>query len=231
MAATLVLVPGLNCTRALFEPQIAALGSGREVLLADHSRDDTIAAIAARLLEAAPERFALAGLSMGGYIALEAVRQAPERVSRLALLDTNAIADTAERRQLRERQIALVREGRFGEVVEEIWQKAVHPDRLGEPALRGVYDRMAEETGPETFIRQLQAIMSRRDSRPLLPAIAAPTLVLVGDEDKLTPPEQSREMAALIRGATLVVVPACGHLSTLERPERVNEALRAWLAA
>jgi pimeloyl-ACP methyl ester carboxylesterase len=90
---------------------------------------------------------------------------------------------------------------------------------------------MAEETGPDIFVRQLRAIMSRRDSRPLLPAIAAPTLVLVGDEDRLTPPEQAREMAGLIPGATLVVVPECGHLSTLERPERVSEALRAWLAA
>jgi pimeloyl-ACP methyl ester carboxylesterase len=130
MPETLVLVPGLACTRALFEPQIAALGARREIFVADHTRDDTMAAFAARLLAAAPERFALAGLSMGGYIALEVVRQAPERATRLALLDTNAVADTQERRQLREKQIALSRSGRFGEVMEEIWRKAVHPRRL-----------------------------------------------------------------------------------------------------
>jgi pimeloyl-ACP methyl ester carboxylesterase len=130
MPETLVLVPGLACTRALFEPQIAALGTRREIFVADHTRDDTMAAIAARLVAAAPERFALAGLSMGGYIALEVVRQAPERATRLALLDTNAVADTQERRQLREKQIALSRSGRFGEFMEEIWRKAVHPRRL-----------------------------------------------------------------------------------------------------
>jgi pimeloyl-ACP methyl ester carboxylesterase len=230
MPETLVLVPGLACTRALFEPQIAALGARREIFVADHTRDDTMAAFAARLLAAAPERFALAGLSMGGYIALEVVRQAPERATRLALLDTNAVADTQERRQLREKQIALSRSGRFGEVMEEIWRKAVHPRRLRDAALRGIYDAMTEETEPESFIRQIRAIMSRRDSRPMLPTIAVPTLVLVGDEDRLTPPEQAREMAGLISGAELIEVPRCGHLSTLERPEAVNEALERWLA-
>jgi pimeloyl-ACP methyl ester carboxylesterase len=230
MADTLVLVPGLACTRALFEPQAAALRAGREIVVADHARDDTIAAIAARLLAAAPARFALAGLSMGGYIALEAMRQAPERVTRLALLDTNAVGDTEERRETREKQIALSRGGRFGDVMADIWQRSVHPERLQDAALRRVHDAMAQETGPETFIRQTRAIMGRRDSRPMLPSIGVPTLVLVGGDDKLTPPEQAREMAALVPAAVLVVFPRCGHLSTLERPDAVNDALGDWLA-
>jgi pimeloyl-ACP methyl ester carboxylesterase len=231
MAESLVLAPGLNCTYRLFEPQIAALGQDREIVLADHTRDDDMAAIARRLLAAAPERFALAGLSMGGYLALEVVRQAPERVTRLALLNTNAHADTDEQRRNREREIEFAEGGRFREVCDARWEKSVHPDRLADPELRRVYDLMAEETGPAVFVRQLRAIMSRRDSRPMLPTIRVPTLILVGDSDALTPPEQAREMAGLILGATLVTAPACGHLSTLERPQAVADALKSWLEA
>jgi pimeloyl-ACP methyl ester carboxylesterase len=231
MAETLVLAPGLNCTRRLFEDQIAALGPDRPVFVADHARDDDMAAVARRLLAAAPEKFALAGLSMGGYIALEVVRQAPGRVTRLALLDTNARADTDAQRRSREGEIALVEAGRFRDVCDARWRKSVHPDRLGDAGLRRTYDLMAQETGPEVFVRQLRAIMSRRDQRPGLPAIGVPTLVLVGDADELTPPWQAREMAGLIPGAAIVAVPACGHLSTLERPREVEAALAAWLAA
>ena len=131
MTETLVLVPGLNCTARLFEPQIAALRAGREILIADHARDDTMAAIARRLLDRAPERFALAGLSMGGYIALEVMHQAPERVARLALLDTNARADTDEQRLSREREIALAEGDRFAQVCEARWARSV----LAGPAL------------------------------------------------------------------------------------------------
>jgi pimeloyl-ACP methyl ester carboxylesterase len=231
MVESFVLAPGLNCTRRLFEPQIAALGRNREIVLADHARDDDMAAIARRLLAGTPERFALAGLSMGGYLALEVIRQAPERVTRLALLDTNARADTDEQRRNREREIALAEGGRFREACDARWEKSVHPDRLADPELRRTYDLMAEETGPAVFVRQLRAIMSRRDSRPMLPEIGVPTLILVGDADALTPPTQAQEMAALIPGATLVMVTACGHLSTLERPQAVTDALAAWLEA
>jgi pimeloyl-ACP methyl ester carboxylesterase len=229
MTDTLVLVPGLNCTARLFEPQIAALGAGREILIADHARDDTMAAIARRLFERAPERFALAGLSMGGYVALEVMHQAPERVARLALLDTNARADTDEQRLSREREIALAEEERFAQVCEARWARSVLADRRSDPELRQAYDLMAAETGPEVFVRQLRAIMGRRDSRPTLPAIRVPTLIVVGDADELTPPEQAREMAGLIPAAALAVVPRCGHLSTLEQPQTVNAALATWL--
>ncbi|MEE1657786.1 alpha/beta fold hydrolase [Microvirga sp. CF3062] len=229
MAETLVLIPGLACTSRLFEPQVAALGSERTILVADHTRDDSIPAIAARLLREAPERFAVAGLSMGGYIALEVMRQAPERVARLALLDTSARPDSVEASQDRERLIALAQAGRFEDIHSRLWPRLVHSDRQADQDLQEVVIGMMRETGAEAYIRQQRAIMARADSRPNLPGIEVPTLVLVGEGDAIMPPEIAREMAEMIEWASLVVVPESGHLSTLEQPERVTRALRLWL--
>jgi pimeloyl-ACP methyl ester carboxylesterase len=226
---TLVFVPGLNCTEALFEPQIEALSGTYRIIVADQRRDDSFAAMAQRLLAQAPERFAIAGLSMGGYVSLEVLRQAPERVTHLALLDTSARADTPEASANRERLIALAESGRFEEVHRVLWPRLVHPDRLTDAALEAIVLRMLRDTGPEAFVRQERAIMARQDARPMLPGIEIPTLVLVGEQDILTPPDLAREMAEAVEWASLVVVPECGHLSTLERPEAVNHALRAWL--
>ena len=230
MTEPLVLVPGLNCTPALYAPQWPALAPGRTILVAEHSRDDTITAIAARLLAAAPPRFALCGLSMGGYIAFEVMRQAPERVTRLALLDTSAKGATPETNAPREQMIELAEKGAFDNVVTLLWQKLVAPARLTDEPLRLMAKQMAEETGPQGFARQQRAIMTRPDSRPSLGAIAVPTLVLVGEEDQITPPAEAREMAEGIgANARLVTVPACGHLSTLDAPERVTRELLDWL--
>jgi pimeloyl-ACP methyl ester carboxylesterase len=231
MPDPLVLVPGLACTAELFAPQVAALESRHRVTVADHAADESMPAIARRLLAAAPPRFALAGLSMGGYVALEVMRQAPGRVSRLALLDTSARPDGDEAKANRERLVALALGGRFDEVGEALWPRLVAPDRVGDLALRETVERMRRETGPEAFARQQLAIMARADSRPDLPGIEVPTLVLVGEEDVVTPPEIAREMADAIEWASLVVVPGAGHLSTLERPDAVTRALEAWLGA
>jgi pimeloyl-ACP methyl ester carboxylesterase len=226
---TLVLVPGLNCTEALFAPQIEALSSTCRVMVADQRQDDSFEGMAARLLAQAPDRFALAGFSMGGYVSLEVLRRAPERVTHLALLDTSARADTPEAGANRERLIALAESGRFEEVHRTLWPRLVHPDRLDDKDLEAVVLRMMRDTGPDAFVRQERAIMARQDQRPMLPGIEIPTLVLVGEQDVLTPPELAREIAEAIEWASLVVVPDCGHLSTLERPEAVNHALLAWL--
>jgi pimeloyl-ACP methyl ester carboxylesterase len=226
----LILVPGLNCTAELFAPQVEMLGRSRRIQVAEHRQDDSLAGIARRLLAAAPERFDLAGLSMGGYVAFEVMRQAPERVARLGLLDTTARPETAEASEARRGLMRLAEAGRFGEAVESLWPRLVHPSRREDAALKEVVDRMARETGPEAFVRQETAIMGRPDSRPLLPGIEIPTLVLVGALDVLTPPEAAREMAEAIEWASLVVVPDSGHLSTLERPEAVTHALEEWLA-
>ncbi|WP_243368919.1 alpha/beta fold hydrolase [Microvirga solisilvae] len=229
MAETVVLVPGLACTARLFEPQISALSEGRDIIVADHTQDDSIPAIAARLLKSAPERFSLAGLSMGGYIAMEVMRQAPERVQRLALLDTSPRPDTPEATRDRERLIALAEAGRYEQIFPQIWPKLVHPERQGDTALQETVFGMMRETGPGAYVRQQRAIIGRADSRPLLPSIEIPTLILVGDGDLITPPEIAREMADMIEWASLVVIPDSGHSSTLEQPERVNRALQMWL--
>jgi pimeloyl-ACP methyl ester carboxylesterase len=226
-----VLVPGLNCSARLYAEQIPALWRFGPVLIADHSRDDSIAAIARRILTMAPPRFALAGLSMGGYIALEIMRQAPQRVAKLALLDTGARPETPQQTAGRLPRIALAKSRRFAEVPDGQFPLLVHRNRHGDAVLKNLVRLMAEETGADAFLRQMQAIMGRADSRPALAAITCPTLVLVGDGDELTPPALSEEMAAAIPGARLVLVPDCGHLSTLERPQTVTQALCEWIAS
>jgi pimeloyl-ACP methyl ester carboxylesterase len=225
----IVLIPGLFSSPRLYADQISPLWRYGPVTLADHTRDDSMAAIARRILSTAPPRFALAGLSMGGYIAFEVMRQAPERVVKLALLDTAAHPDTAEQATLRCAQIELARNGRYSEIPEALFPRLVHPSRHNDEALRQTVRLMAEETGAEAFIRQQTAIMNRPDSRPGLGAIACPTLVLVGDHDELTPPDRAREIAGAIGHARLVVVPDSGHLSTLEQPQRATQALVEWL--
>lgn len=230
MTTPLLLVPGLGCTERLYAPQVAALADVAATHIVDHGSHATIAEIAAAALAAAPPTFALAGLSMGGYVAFEMMRQAPERIARLALLDTMARPDSAAILERRHRHLALIADGRYGAVIEALLPVLVHPDRLADDALVTIVREMADDTGPERFARQMRAIMGRADSRPTLAAIRCPTLVLVGAEDALTPPELAREMHDGIAGSRLVVVPDCGHLSTIERPEAVTAALRAWLA-
>jgi pimeloyl-ACP methyl ester carboxylesterase len=225
----LVLVPGLLCTGALWAPQIAALADIAACTMADHRRHRTMRGIARSILAAAPERFALAGLSMGGYIAYEILRQAPERVQRLALLDTGARADTPERTAARRELIATAEREGVRRAQEVLMPTLVHPARLDDRPLVDTVLQMAVDTGLAAFKRQEAAIIGRPDSRPLLASIRCPTLVLVGEQDARTPPTLAREIADAIPGARLEIVPDCGHLPTLERPEAVTRALRAWL--
>jgi len=224
-----VLIPGLTCSARLYAEQIQALWRFGPVTVADHTRDDSMAAIARRILAAAPPRFALAGLSMGGYIAFEIMRQAPDRVAKLALLDTGARAEAPEQTERRKVVIALAKSGRYAEVSDIAFPLYVHRNRHDDTALKETVRMMAAETGVEAFLRQQQAIISRPDSRPGLGAIKCPTLVLVGDGDEATPPELAREIAGAIGGARLVVVAECGHLSSLEQPDKVTAALAEWM--
>jgi pimeloyl-ACP methyl ester carboxylesterase len=226
----LVLVPGLLCSARLYAPQIAALWPHGSMTVADHRRDSEMAAIAARILADAPPRFALAGLSMGGYIAFAMLRQSPDRIAKLALLDTSARPDTVEQSSGREKFISMAEAGKLSDIVEALTPRFLHRRHQSDEALKRVVRDMAADTGPEAFVRQQRAIMSRPDSRPLLASIRCPTLVVVGDGDELTPPELAREICTGISGARLVVVPECGHLSTIEKPDAVNAALAEWLS-
>ena len=229
MTETILFVPGLNCTGEVFAPQIAALSPVWRCVVADHSHGATIPEIAAHILARAPERFALAGFSLGGYIAFEMFRQASARITRLALLDTQATPETEAARERRLELLVMVQDGRFAEAEQAHWPDVVHPSRYGDVALRDTKVRMAQDLGPDLWRRHIAAIMARADSRPTLAAIKVPTLVLVGDTDRLTPPERAREMVAGIADARLVVVPDCGHMAPIERPDAVNAALADWM--
>lgn len=224
-----VLVPGLLCSADVFAPQVAALWPYGPVTVASTLEGDTITAMAAAILDAAPPRFALAGLSMGGFIAFEIMRQAPDRVLKLALIGTSARPDTPEEVMQRRALVDLARTSDFRSLLTEVFRTILHPSLQDDPVLRDITVRMGLTIGVEGMARQMEALVTRADSRPGLPAISVPTLVLVGDSDPLQPVDRSEEMATAIPGARLVVVPDCGHGSTVERPDAVNHALIEWI--
>ncbi len=225
----LVLCPGLLCDAALWRHQIENLADIADITVGDFTIDDSLPGMASRLLATAPERFALAGLSMGGYVAQEIIRQAPERVTRLALLDTSARADTPEQTKRRRDLMDLAGRGRFRGVTPQLMPLLIHPDRLEDEPLTQAIMAMAENVGPEAFLRQQTAIAARPDGRGDLAGIACPTLVLCGRQDRLTPVEVNIEIAEGIPGADLVILGDCGHMTTMERPEATTAAMRVWL--
>ncbi len=224
-----VLVPGLACSPRIYDPQIPALWRQGPVFLANHARGGDMAAIARRILAEAPLRFALAGHSMGGYIVLEMFRQAPERIARLALLNTSARPETPEAAERRRGWIAEVKAGGYRAVMDRLFANFVHPALARDERLHRIVLDMADDVGPDAFVWQLEAIMTRADSRPTLAQIKCPTLVLTSDTDNMVPNELSTEIADSIAGAKLVKIPDCGHLSQLEKPLAVTEALLDWL--
>lgn len=226
----LILVPGLLCDALLWQPQILGLAGAATCWVPDHARHDSVAAIARAILAESPfDTFALAGLSMGGYIALEIARQAPARVRRLALLDTTAAPDSEEAGDIRRAQMAMWRDSGVHAVVDATLPRAVRAAAQGDAALRAAITTMALNTGYDGFVRQQTAIMGRIDSRPTLAAIACPALVLCGREDVLTPPLAHQAMARALPNARLVQIADAGHLSTLEQPQAVTAALQQWL--
>jgi pimeloyl-ACP methyl ester carboxylesterase len=228
----LVLVPGLLCTDLLWRAQLDGLADVAAMTVATAQREhDDLAAIAAAILAEAPARFALAGLSFGGYVCFEIMRRAPERVERLALLDTSARPDADEQKARRRALIELAQTGRFLGVTDRLLPLLIAGSRLKDAALVADVKRMAQDVGRDSFLKQQKAIMGRPDSRPDFARIACPTLVLCGRQDELTPLARHEEIAAGIVGSKLVVLEDCGHLSTMERPAEVNAALRGWLAA
>ena len=226
----IVLIPGLLASPRLYAEQIPELWRIGPVMVAAHTRDDSMAAIARRILATAPPRFALAGLSMGGYVCFEILRQARKRVSRLVLLDTSARPDMPEQSEQRRAQIDMARGGRLGEVADMLFPRLVHARRWGDESLRRIWRAMVQEVGADGFVNQQTAIIGRPDSRPGLAAIRCPTLVIVGDGDVVTPPERAEEIANGIPGARLSVIRDSGHLSTLEQPAAVTKSMAQFLA-
>lgn len=226
----ILLIPGLNATARVYAEQLPALWRFGPVTIASHRTGRTMGEIAAHILGTAPPRFALGGFSLGGYIALEIMRRAPERVVRLALIDTSARPDTPEQTERRRQLLAIAEAGGFARIPDLQFPNTVHPERTGDDRLKAIHRQMALDSGAEAYARQQAAIIGRPDSRPNLAAIACPTLVVVGDGDQITPPEIAREMADATAGARLAVIPQAGHMALLEQPEAVTDALVGWLA-
>jgi pimeloyl-ACP methyl ester carboxylesterase len=230
MTDALVLLPGMMCDARLFAPQINALSSERAVVIAPVTLGERIEEIASNILDQLPGRFALAGLSMGGIVAMEILRRAPDRVSRICLMDTNPLAETPPEAAAREPMIIGVRAGRLDEVMRD----ALRPDYLapgpGRADVLKIMYRMAADLGPDLFIRQSRALQRRRDQQGTLRRCKVPALVMCGAHDRLTPPKRHGFMAELIHNAELKIIAGAGHIPSLEQPEATTRALRDWLS-
>lgn len=229
MPEPLVLLPGMMCDARLFGPQIAELSAEMCVTVAPVTQGERVEEIASGLLDQLPARFALAGLSMGGIVAMELLRRAPDRITRLALMDTNPLAETPQVAAAREPQIIGARTGRLAEVMqEEIKPSCLAPGPHRAEVLDLVMD-MAQTLGPEVFVRQSRALQRRRDQQGTLRKCKVPTMILCGAHDTLYPIKRHTFMAELIPYAQLKVIETAGHLPTLEAPEETTLALREWL--
>lgn len=224
----ILLVPGLNTDARVFAQALPALWPDGPVMIANHLEGEGVADIARNILAGAPSAFALGGFSFGGYLSFEIIRQAPERVRKLLLLDTSARPDTAEATEVRRRRIEHTQAGKFGMVIEQSFTNSVHPDNQSDSRLYSIHRAMAEANGPDAYVRHQLSIIARPDSGPLLKSIVVPTLIVVGEGDEITPPDAAREMHEGIAGSRLELIPRSGHYALLENPERTGAVLRTW---
>ena len=225
----LVLIPGLMLDERMWVEQLSALAPLANITIPDRSRPNTIGAVADYILSVCPEAFALGGLSQGGVIALEIMRRAPERVTKLALLDTTHKVDTHAARQVCLDGIAMARDGKYDQVMAEFLPRLITPKHFMDETLVDALTEMARDLGPEGYVREQQQMLSREHYEDLLPRITVSTVVVCGAEDAFFSPEQHKEMAARISESNLVVIPDSGHMTTMEQPEAVNKALLGWL--
>jgi len=234
MKPTLLLLPGLMCDAAVWAPQLESLDRVADCVVADYGLCDSITRMAELVLEQTPsEKFAMAGHSLGGRVALEVMRLAPQRVERLALLDTGTHALAAGESGAKERAgrmalLALARSHGMRAMGRQWAHGMVHPSQLESALFDSILD-MLERSSCEQFAAQINALLSRPDAGPLLGAIACPTLLLCGREDSWSPPAQHQTMCDQMRHAWLYIIEHCGHMSTLEQPAAVNQALVDWL--
>ncbi len=229
MRETLVLLPGMMCDGRLFAPQIAAFSHQRAIMVAPLTGANTIEALATSILADAPPRFALAGLSMGGIVAMEMIRQAPKRITRLGLLDTNALADPPDKAAMREAQVEKALNGGLRAVMRDEMKPNYLTDGPRRDAILDLCMDMAEDLGPQVFADQSHAIQHRPDQSETLKTVRVPTLVLCGEDDRLCPLARHELMHELMPGSKLAVIPGAGHLPTLEQPDHTNRTLNEWL--
>ena len=224
----IIMVPGLGSDAAVWKPTIAELASDVECQVGDTLSDDTLPAMAARILKDAPHRFALTGVSMGGMVALEIMRAAPERVTRLALFDTNARPDTPEQTaRRRATNAAMLGTADLAALAAPAIAYMIHPS-AGQD-VRAELAEMTVRVGAAAYVRQNEAIIARGDLRPVLAMVLVPTIVVVGAGDLMTPLACSQEISDGITGATLHIIPDCGHLPPIEKPHVVADLLGNWL--
>jgi pimeloyl-ACP methyl ester carboxylesterase len=229
MKPNFLLLPGLLNDASVFTDQVAALAPVATVEVGNLTLAESIGDLAASVLKAASAKhFVLLGLSLGGYVAFEIMRQAPERVTGLVLMDTTALPDTPEASAKREVLIELAATD-LDAVIERLLPLLSHPDRMNLPAVRGNIQSMANGLGAEVFTRQQRAIIGRPDSRPTLKDITCPTLVICGHDDLITPPQMAKDIASGIKHAKLEIIAKCGHLATLDQPELVSDLLLGWI--
>lgn len=231
MALTpLILIPGLLNDAELWRDQVAALSDIADCRVADITQGESLPELAADVLAQAPPRFALAGFSLGGYVAVEMARNSPERIERLALLDTSIRADTPDRAAVRRALDKAARApGKFHGFGDKLLATYLDPGHLTDEAIVDRIRGMTERLGPDVFVRQNN--IERRDGAAVLASLHCPLLILCGENDALTPLADHRAMAALAPQAELVAIPGSGHMTPIENPEAVNRALRRWLTA
>jgi pimeloyl-ACP methyl ester carboxylesterase len=226
---TLVLAPGLGSDGAVWRRTVVALGDDCHCLVGDTLADDTLAGMARRILDQAPPSFALAGVSMGGMVAMEMMKAAPERVAQLALIDTNARPDTLRQKIYRRLANVVVGTSKdYGRLAQRNLGSLVHPSAAND--VRAELVQMSVRVGPQTYMRQNRAVSARGDLRKVLPKVAIPTAVIVGQDDQMTPVALSQEIHALVPGSTIHIIPDCGHLPPIEKPDIVATLLKALLA-
>ena len=219
----------MMCDARLFGPQIDEMSAHISIQVATINGHDSIRELATEVLEQAPSRFALAGVSMGGIVAMELCAQAPQRIERLALMDTNPLAELPEKRKIRDSQIEKVKGGCLKQVIQEEMKPFYLTDTPRRQELLDLCLNMALRQGKEVFIRQSRALRDRQDQQETLRTVNVPTLVLCGEDDQLCPIERHELMHELMPGSDLKIISGAGHLPTLEQPEQVAEVLINWL--
>jgi pimeloyl-ACP methyl ester carboxylesterase len=225
----LVLLPGMMCDARLYEPQVKTFSAQYQIKVMPLTGRTSIEEMAEDVMKEAPDRFALVGLSMGGIVAMEIIRQASRRVTRLALLDTNPFADTPDRKKSREQQINRVKAGELKSIMRDEMKPNYLADSKNKREILDLCMQMAEALGPQVFIEQSKALKLRRDQRETLKKVKVPTLIACGEYDSLCPIEKHRLMHKLVHGSRLCVIPGAGHLPTLEQPQLTNRKLDEWL--